>query len=148
MDAIGRVASAAGIAVVEDAAQAHGATWNGRRAGGLRGPAVPDAIHEVLIFQGERFVEPDVRRDDVAVAVREGPLVWRRSAVGAPHAPVVDAQALLGQVIVDGHLLVTDHRDRPHLPRIEPGKVDEGGDADLLVLEAYVREILDRRAGE
>jgi dTDP-4-amino-4,6-dideoxygalactose transaminase len=35
MDAIGRVASAAGIAVVEDAAQAHGATWNGRRAGGL-----------------------------------------------------------------------------------------------------------------
>lgn len=35
MDEIGRLASAAGIAVIEDAAQAHGATWNGRRAGGL-----------------------------------------------------------------------------------------------------------------
>jgi len=35
MDAINRVAAAADIAVIEDAAQAHGATWNGRRAGGL-----------------------------------------------------------------------------------------------------------------
>jgi dTDP-4-amino-4,6-dideoxygalactose transaminase len=35
MDAIRRVASAAGIAVVEDAAQAHGASWNGKRAGSL-----------------------------------------------------------------------------------------------------------------
>ncbi len=37
MDAIDRVAARAGIAVVEDAAQAHGATWRGRRAGGLAG---------------------------------------------------------------------------------------------------------------
>jgi len=35
MDEICRTASAAGIAVIEDAAQAHGATWNGRRAGSL-----------------------------------------------------------------------------------------------------------------
>jgi dTDP-4-amino-4,6-dideoxygalactose transaminase len=35
MDAINRVAQRAGIAVIEDAAQAHGATWLGRRAGGL-----------------------------------------------------------------------------------------------------------------
>ncbi len=35
MDAIGRVAARAGIAVIEDAAQAHGATWRGLRAGGL-----------------------------------------------------------------------------------------------------------------
>ncbi|HZH27642.1 MAG TPA: DegT/DnrJ/EryC1/StrS family aminotransferase [Azospirillaceae bacterium] len=35
MDAIARTARAAGIAVVEDAAQAHGAQWNGRRAGAL-----------------------------------------------------------------------------------------------------------------
>jgi dTDP-4-amino-4,6-dideoxygalactose transaminase len=35
MDSIRRVAAAAGIAVVEDAAQAHGATWNGQRAGAL-----------------------------------------------------------------------------------------------------------------
>lgn len=35
MDAIGRVAQAAGLAVLEDAAQAHGATWNGRKAGSL-----------------------------------------------------------------------------------------------------------------
>lgn len=35
MDAIGRIAATAGIAVLEDAAQAHGATWRGRRAGGL-----------------------------------------------------------------------------------------------------------------
>jgi dTDP-4-amino-4,6-dideoxygalactose transaminase len=35
MEAIGRVAAAAGIAVIEDAAQAHGASWQGRRAGGL-----------------------------------------------------------------------------------------------------------------
>ena len=35
MDAICHVASAAGIAVIEDAAQAHGATWNGRKAGAL-----------------------------------------------------------------------------------------------------------------
>jgi dTDP-4-amino-4,6-dideoxygalactose transaminase len=35
MDAIQRVAAAAGIAVVEDAAQAHGATWAGRRVGSL-----------------------------------------------------------------------------------------------------------------
>jgi dTDP-4-amino-4,6-dideoxygalactose transaminase len=35
MDAISRLASKAGIAVIEDAAQAHGATWKGRRAGGL-----------------------------------------------------------------------------------------------------------------
>jgi dTDP-4-amino-4,6-dideoxygalactose transaminase len=35
MDSIHRVASAAGIAVVEDAAQAHGATWRGTRAGAL-----------------------------------------------------------------------------------------------------------------
>ncbi len=35
MDTIRRVASAAGIAVIEDAAQAHGATWAGRRTGGL-----------------------------------------------------------------------------------------------------------------
>jgi len=33
MDAIGRVASDYGIALVEDAAQAHGATWLGRKAG-------------------------------------------------------------------------------------------------------------------
>lgn len=35
MDAIGAVAASAGIAVIEDAAQAHGATWRGRKAGGL-----------------------------------------------------------------------------------------------------------------
>lgn len=35
MDAIGRVAHKAGIAVIEDAAQAHGARWNGKKAGGL-----------------------------------------------------------------------------------------------------------------
>jgi len=35
MDAIGAVAAAAGLAVVEDAAQAHGASWGGRRAGAL-----------------------------------------------------------------------------------------------------------------
>jgi dTDP-4-amino-4,6-dideoxygalactose transaminase len=35
MDAIGQVAAAAGIAVLEDAAQAHGATWQGKRVGGL-----------------------------------------------------------------------------------------------------------------
>lgn len=35
MDAIGAVAANAGIAVIEDAAQAHGARWRGRRAGGL-----------------------------------------------------------------------------------------------------------------
>ena len=33
MDAIGAVAAAAGIAVIEDAAQAHGATWRGQQAG-------------------------------------------------------------------------------------------------------------------
>lgn len=33
MDSIGAVAARAGIAVVEDAAQAHGATWGGRRVG-------------------------------------------------------------------------------------------------------------------
>jgi dTDP-4-amino-4,6-dideoxygalactose transaminase len=35
MDAIGRLAQASGIVVLEDAAQAHGATWCGRRAGSL-----------------------------------------------------------------------------------------------------------------
>jgi dTDP-4-amino-4,6-dideoxygalactose transaminase len=35
MDAINDVASRAGICVIEDAAQAHGATWRGRRVGGL-----------------------------------------------------------------------------------------------------------------
>lgn len=35
MDAVGQVASTAGLALIEDAAQAHGATWRGRRAGGL-----------------------------------------------------------------------------------------------------------------
>jgi len=35
MDAVGRVARAAGLAVVEDAAQAHGASWRGQRAGSL-----------------------------------------------------------------------------------------------------------------
>jgi dTDP-4-amino-4,6-dideoxygalactose transaminase len=35
MDALGEIAGAAGVAVIEDAAQAHGATWRGRRAGGL-----------------------------------------------------------------------------------------------------------------
>jgi len=35
MDAITRAASSAGIAVVEDAAQAHGARWRGRKAGSL-----------------------------------------------------------------------------------------------------------------
>jgi dTDP-4-amino-4,6-dideoxygalactose transaminase len=35
MDALGEVAGAAGVALIEDAAQAHGATWRGRRAGGL-----------------------------------------------------------------------------------------------------------------
>lgn len=33
MDAIGAVAARAGLAVVEDAAQAHGASWRGRRSG-------------------------------------------------------------------------------------------------------------------
>lgn len=33
MDALCRVADKAGLAVIEDAAQAHGATWQGRRAG-------------------------------------------------------------------------------------------------------------------
>ena len=35
MDAIGDVAARAGVMVVEDAAQAHGATWRGRRAGSM-----------------------------------------------------------------------------------------------------------------
>ena len=35
MDALCRAADKAGIAVVEDAAQAHGATWQGRRAGSI-----------------------------------------------------------------------------------------------------------------
>lgn len=35
MDAVNRVGSDAGIAVIEDAAQAHGATWRGRPVGGL-----------------------------------------------------------------------------------------------------------------
>lgn len=35
MGALGRAAGRAGIAVIEDAAQAHGATWHGRRAGSL-----------------------------------------------------------------------------------------------------------------
>jgi dTDP-4-amino-4,6-dideoxygalactose transaminase len=35
MDAIGRVAQRAGIAVIEDAAQAQGATWRGRSAGSV-----------------------------------------------------------------------------------------------------------------
>jgi dTDP-4-amino-4,6-dideoxygalactose transaminase len=35
MAALGRVAQRAGIAVIEDAAQAHGATWRGQRAGSL-----------------------------------------------------------------------------------------------------------------
>ncbi len=35
MDAISRVAGKAGLAIVEDAAQAHGATWCGRRAGSV-----------------------------------------------------------------------------------------------------------------
>ena len=35
MDGIGEVADRAGLAVVEDAAQAHGATWRGRRAGSM-----------------------------------------------------------------------------------------------------------------
>lgn len=35
MDAVNAVAARAGIAVIEDAAQAHGATWRGRRTGSL-----------------------------------------------------------------------------------------------------------------
>jgi dTDP-4-amino-4,6-dideoxygalactose transaminase len=35
MDTLGDIAGRAGIAVIEDAAQAHGATWRGRRAGSL-----------------------------------------------------------------------------------------------------------------
>ena len=35
MDALGRVAAKAGLAVIEDAAQAHGATWRSRRAGSI-----------------------------------------------------------------------------------------------------------------
>jgi dTDP-4-amino-4,6-dideoxygalactose transaminase len=35
MDAINTLAAARGLAVIEDAAQAHGATWRGRPAGGL-----------------------------------------------------------------------------------------------------------------
>lgn len=35
MDAINALASRAGVCVIEDAAQAHGATWRGQRAGGL-----------------------------------------------------------------------------------------------------------------
>lgn len=35
MDAIGEVARRRGLIVIEDAAQAHGARWNGRRVGGL-----------------------------------------------------------------------------------------------------------------
>ena len=39
MDALGRAAATAGLVIIEDAAQAHGATWRGRRAGafGLAG---------------------------------------------------------------------------------------------------------------
>ena len=35
MDAIEKVARAAGLAIIEDAAQAHGATWRGRKAGSM-----------------------------------------------------------------------------------------------------------------
>jgi dTDP-4-amino-4,6-dideoxygalactose transaminase len=35
MDAIEKVARAAGLAIIEDAAQAHGATWRGKRAGSM-----------------------------------------------------------------------------------------------------------------
>jgi len=35
MDALGRTAARAGLAIIEDAAQAHGATWRGRRAGSI-----------------------------------------------------------------------------------------------------------------
>jgi dTDP-4-amino-4,6-dideoxygalactose transaminase len=35
MDALGAIADRAGVPLIEDAAQAHGATWRGRRAGSL-----------------------------------------------------------------------------------------------------------------
>src|SRR5258708_37636346 len=35
MDAIGGMAAGHGVPVIEDAAQAHGATWRGRRVGAL-----------------------------------------------------------------------------------------------------------------
>jgi dTDP-4-amino-4,6-dideoxygalactose transaminase len=35
MDALGRAATRAGLVIIEDAAQAHGATWRGRRAGSV-----------------------------------------------------------------------------------------------------------------
>ena len=36
MDALSRTADKAGILLLEDAAQAHGATWHGRPAGSIR----------------------------------------------------------------------------------------------------------------
>ena len=37
MDAIENVARAAGLAIIEDATQAHGATWRGRKAASMSG---------------------------------------------------------------------------------------------------------------
>ena len=67
----------------------------------------------------------------------------RRGRVLELHAAVVDPQPLFRQVVVDGHSFVADHHHFAHLLRVEPRHVDVAGDADVLVLDAQIREDLD-----
>jgi dTDP-4-amino-4,6-dideoxygalactose transaminase len=84
MDSINRVARAAGIAVIEDAAQAHGATWSGKQAGGFSRAAC------FSFYPGKNL---GAFGDAGAVVTREAAVADRirlmRSYGSRPHAPYV-----------------------------------------------------------
>src|SRR3712207_3344471 len=85
----------------------------------VSGVAFQECNRRMLVLQGEGFVGRDMGRDDVAVAVADRALI-RWGLLERSHTPVENSKPLLGEVIVNRHLVVPDDRDGPRLPRIEP----------------------------
>lgn len=78
MDAVGTLAAARGLAVIEDAAQAHGAEWRGRRVGGL------GTIGTFSFYPGKNLGA----YGDAGAIVTNDPVLARRCRMVANHGRI------------------------------------------------------------
>ena len=96
MDAIGRIAARHGIAVIEDAAHAHGGYWNGRPLGSIGAAATFSFQASKNMTAGEGGL---ITTNDPAVAEICESLVWVGRKMGRP---VVRASQARVELPVDG----------------------------------------------
>ena len=127
MDAVERFARRHGIAVVEDAAQAHGATWKGRVAGGFGTAAafsfypsknlgaIGDGGHDLHPRPRDRRGRPLVPQHRPAV---EGRARRRRIQRAPRHDP---GGGPAGEAPAPGPVERDAPRGRAHLPGVPPG---------------------------